>query len=287
MKNKSIAYARYLQLFAHATYVILGYFFFLAMKRPLFYYPLLGIFLFFAFILSTKLANALYGDEEDPYSATPLIMAGTLMLNLESINFFGYAVAGLLGVFSRSFLRTKTRHIFNPGFFGAFALCMLFPFLGVPARNFWSPDPRFICTIILLGTLVVYKAKRLPVSYGYVITFALASAAATAGLRAFGIGLNGIEFAPTFFWPSTLLAPSSLIFTFHVISDPKTSPSTLKGQIAFGVCIALLDLALKLAVVIPSEMISYMAVQAVWALLSTRRAPSSEAGICAPKAFAV
>lgn len=265
MKNK-LKIERYFQIGAHASYFTLGYFFFLGKELPLYYYPALMLILTPFFFLAMRLANSLYPWQERELTLTPIIMAGTLLLNLEGVNFGSYVLAGLFGVLSRAFLKGRARHIFNPGLFGIFVLSMLMPSVGASALGLWKSDWHFILFIAAYGHFVVYKAGRLGVCYGYMLGFSAASVAAVLAARLGHLSFNSLEFAPLLFWPATLLSTTSQIYIFHVISDPQTSPKPLRDQLIFGGLIAVVDLTLRIYLIFPAEILSYMFVQAIYGL---------------------
>lgn len=72
---------------------------------------------------------------------------------------------------------------------------------------------------------------------------------------------------PILFWPSTLITTTSFIFIFHVISDPKTSPTPPIYQFIFGASIGLLDFILRFNKILPAESIAYMTVQMVFGFI--------------------
>lgn len=256
---------RLLQLTAHPLYIILGLLFYYGLQRPFLYYPFLILtnFLFFVFLMS--IANRFFKEKESLMTLTPIIIAGTLMLNLEAYDFRTYMIAGAISVFSRSFLKTKFGHIFNPGYFGTFVIAMLLPKYGYPSIGLWKSNIWLLILIFFLGCYIVYKAKRLRLVFGYIFSFVAIAIVTSIFLKIVGISFNGVEEVPVLFWPATLVSTSSAIFIFHVISDPKTSPSDAKAQIIFGACIATFDYLLRISLIIPAEAISYLFVQSGFA----------------------
>lgn len=255
---------RLLQLVAHPTYFILGILLFNGLQRPFYYYPFLMLLNFFIFIVFIWLTNKYYDKKEAIFSMTPIIMAGTIMLNMEGYGFYAYAAAGFIGILSRSLLRTNAGHIFNPGFFGVFALSMLAPKQASFSLGLWQSNEFFLAIILCLGHVVVYRARRLSVCYGYILGFSFIAIVASIAVKTLGFNYNGLEDIPVLFWPSTLTTATSLIFIFHVISDPKTSPTDSKNQFVYGCLIALVDFTLRISLIIPAEALSYILIQSIY-----------------------
>ncbi|MGZ4482506.1 MAG: RnfABCDGE type electron transport complex subunit D [Gaiellales bacterium] len=86
--------------------------------------------------------------------------------------------------------------------------------------------------------LIIYRVRRFDV----VIAFASADFLAN-GIHALagGYSLNWYWFWDTFHLAAT---PAALVFTFFMITDPRTSPSTRLGRVVY--CVATAFLAVKL-----------------------------------------
>lgn len=268
---KNYRIERILQLTAHPTYIVLGFLYFYGHQRPLYFYPMLMLVLYFIYFVFMRTANEFYDEAESLLSITPFITAGNLMLNMEAYDFKSYAIAGLLAILSRVFLKTKHGHIFNPGAFGLFAFAMLFPQNGHSSLGLWRSDLIFVTTIFVLGHIVVYKARRLSLIYGYMLGFSFLAIFSSILVKLTGLHLNGLQDMPVMFWPTTLVTSTSFIFIFHVISDPRTSPSTVKEQLIYGCLIGVVDYALRVSLILPAEIIAYIFVQAsygIWKVYS-------------------
>lgn len=263
---KNTRIERLLQLTAHPSYIILGWAFFYGYQRPLSYYPMLMVANYFFYAATMFIANKLFEKKEDLISLTPIIMAGNILLNMEAYRFTTYALAGLIGAVSRAFLKNKKAHIFNPGYFGFFAVAMLFPESGHTSLGLWKSNLAFVIFIFLLGNLVVYKAQRLRVVWGYLLGFSAVAIFFSILSKSTGIHYFGLDEVPVLFWPTSLLTVTSFVFTFHVISDPKTSPLKSSHQIIFGCLIGLIDFVLRASLIMPAEAISYVLVQAMYGI---------------------
>lgn len=128
----------------------------------------------------------------------------------------------------------RPRHFFNPSNFGITATLLSFHWVGIaPPYMFtenldrigdWLLPAFLVCT----GTFLNARfTKRIPLIAVWLGTFAL-----QAVLRSAYFG------TPTqaALMPMTGLA--FLLFTFYMVSDPSTTPSSVRGQMLFGASVA-------------------------------------------------
>ena len=174
-----------------------------------------------------------------PLSAIITSFGLSLLLNYSH----SYAVV-LLPVFfaigSKYIFTVNGRHIYNPGLFGVVASLLLTESLitASPAYQ-WNGIGSMSLFIVMPAVLLFMpKIQRSAI----VITFLIVFTAQTA-LRAW-IMKHHLPFETLFF--GTLSSPPFFLFVFFMITDPATSPPTVRGQIFAGAMIALLDLAFHL-----------------------------------------
>ena len=152
-----------------------------------------------------------------------------------------YAVLALpifLSIGSKYLFTFDGKHHYNPSLFGV-VLTLLF------AGNLISAAPAyqwggtlaistFIVTLALAG--FVFRIGRGWLIASFLITYVLQT-----GLRAW---IMRAHLPPEMLFLGTLTAPPFFLFTFFMLTDPRTSPRTRGAQIAVGVSIALVDLVL-------------------------------------------
>jgi hypothetical protein len=130
--------------------------------------------------------------------------------------------------------RPSFRHALNPSNFGITVTLVLFPTVGIaPPYQFTENTYGIVdwilpLIIVCAGSYLNIKATgRMPLIVSWVPAFAL-----QAIIRA---TINGTPIVAGLL-PITGFA--FVLFTFYMITDPATSPSKLKSQIAFAVAIA-------------------------------------------------
>jgi enediyne biosynthesis protein E5 len=172
------------------------------------------VFLLPAHITSLATSMLLYPGDR----LLPLIFGVTIAMTSKAI--FTVTVGG------------KRRHFLNPSNTGIAATLFLFPTVGALPYHFtaglsgywdWALPALILCT----GTFLNSRFnKRMPLIVDWLCSFVV-----QAVIRHF--------LYPT--WLLASLAPMTsvafLLFTFYMITDPQTSPSSVRGQIVFGVSI--------------------------------------------------
>jgi enediyne biosynthesis protein E5 len=158
-------------------------------------------------------------------------------LVVTNVHFTALAFMVALAIGSKYFFRVEIDgrliHFMNPSNFGLIVGVILFPWTCFVPWAFTTRlhgvfDWLLPAAILLLGIrLNLVFTKRMPLISAFVIGFA-----AQAAIRAFALGNPlAAELAP-------LANVPVVLFTFYMITDPRTSPSALAGQLAFGVGVA-------------------------------------------------
>lgn len=134
----------------------------------------------------------------------------------------------------RAGVNGHSRHFFNPSNLGITATLLCFPWVGIaqpymftenlgPAGDYLLPA-LIVCTGSFLNTKLT---RRVPLILSWLGFFVV-----QAAVRHFLLG--------TLFLPSLnpMTGVAFLLFTFYMVTDPATTPSTVRGQIAFGAAVA-------------------------------------------------
>ena len=171
--------------------------------------------------LCTQLSRLLHFDPR-----SPLISALSLCLLLRTNHLWLMALTAVITILSKSILRWKEKHIFNPTNFGLVAMMLLTGQVWVsPAQ--WGSGAFFGFLIACLGGLVVYRAARSDVTYAFLIFYTLILFG-----RAIWLG------DPLSIPLRQLQSGALLIFAFYMISDPRTTPNSRAGRILFAFLVA-------------------------------------------------
>jgi Na+-translocating ferredoxin:NAD+ oxidoreductase RnfD subunit len=134
----------------------------------------------------------------------------------------------------RAGVNGHSRHFFNPSNLGITATLISFPWVGIAQPYMFTENLSGVgdyilpAIIICTGSFLNAKlTKRIPLILAWAGCFVL-----QAAVRHFLLG--------TFFLPSLnpMTGVAFLLFTFYMVTDPATTPSTVRGQIAFGAAVA-------------------------------------------------
>lgn len=167
-----------------------------------------------------------------PYSA---IISGLIIGSVAPINsplLLG-AVAAVVAILSKIFIRIKGSHIFNPATLGLLISLFLFS----QGDQWWAANGyNFLGYIIPLSLVLVisnYKARKLFVSAPFLLTTLVLGLAIT----------TASHFQITAFTIVSSLLQLNFFLAFIMVSEPKTSPFMKKEQIVFGAGVGALTFA--------------------------------------------
>jgi len=160
----------------------------------------------------------------DPKSA--LISGLSLSLLLRTNSLALVALAAMITILSKFVLRWRGKHVFNPTNFGLVAMILLTGHAWVSPGQ-WGSGAFFAFLMACLGGLVVNRATRSDVTYAFI-------AAWCAILFGRALWLGQPPAIPLHQMQNGAL----LLFTFFMISDPRTTPDARIGRIVYAVLVA-------------------------------------------------
>lgn len=178
---------------------------------------------------SIKAKRPLKPHEFDRWGFSVLISAMSLCLLLKTNSWQVSLLAAFLTVISKYIFRWNQKHIFNPSAFGIVA-CLFFTNDAWLSPGQWGSDTVIFFTVITLGTIVVTRVQKLDISLAFLFTFT---------------GLLYWRQVYVLGWPldhfiHSVSTGSLLLFTFFMISDPRTSPNHPLARILWAVLIAII-----------------------------------------------
>ena len=189
--------------------------------------PVRHVFLILGTALLTQrvLTDACGLPRFDPRSA--LISGLSLCLLLRTGSPWLAVAAAVAAVASKFLIRFDGKHVFNPTNFGLVAMMALTPGAWVSPGQ-WGDSALFAFLMACLGGVVVHRAWRSDVT----LAFLAAHAALLIG-RALVLG------DPLAIPRHQLRSGALLLFSFFMISDPKTTPDSRAGRMLFAGLVAL------------------------------------------------
>ena len=146
-----------------------------------------------------------------------------------------FALASVLSIMSKYVLRVKGRHLWNPSNFGICALLFLAPETVAALSVQWGNFKWPLIVIWTLGSIIIWRAKRIHISATYVASFF-----AFAFLRSYITGDSWwAEVAP-------ITGPMYQLFVFFMVTDPKTTVKSKKWQCIVVFFVAFVEMLLRL-----------------------------------------
>lgn len=170
-----------------------------------------------------------------PHPASAYITGISVGILLRSPAFWPFALCAALSITSKYAVRVRGRHLFNPSNFGICALLFLASASVAGLSIQWGNNFASLIVIWILGSLILWRAKRFQITATYVISFLL-----LALLRA---QITGDPWQAEI---SPITGPMYQLFMFFMITDPKTTVRSKKGQCVVAVCVAIVEMLLRL-----------------------------------------
>jgi Na+-transporting NADH:ubiquinone oxidoreductase subunit NqrB len=161
----------------------------------------------------------------DPKSAAISALSLALLLRTESLALL--ALGAAIAVGSKFVIRIRGKHLFNPTNGALVALMLVSRGAVWVSPGQWGNVAFFAFLIICLGGLVVNRAARSDVTYAFIACYAALMIGRSLWLgEPLAIPLHRLENG------------ALLLFTFFMISDPKTTPDSRAGRILFAAVVA-------------------------------------------------
>ncbi|RMH19339.1 MAG: hypothetical protein D6696_10920 [Acidobacteria bacterium] len=174
----------------------------------------------------------------DPRSAMISALSLILLLRTESVALA--AAAALLAIASKFVLRWRGKHVFNPTNFGLAVMMLASERVWVSPGQ-WGTAAYLALLVACSGVVVTWRAARSDVTWAFLAAYAALLCARAAWLGdPWAIPLHQLQNG------------ALLIFTFFMISDPKTTPDARAGRLVYAAVVALVAVAVQFVFYRPS-----------------------------------
>jgi Na+-transporting NADH:ubiquinone oxidoreductase subunit NqrB len=137
------------------------------------------------------------------------------------------ALTAALAIGSKFFIRWNGKHIWNPTNFALALMMLVLPAHAWVSPGQWGSGPTMAYAMACAGGLVVNRSARSDTTVAFLAAFA-----AILFGRSLWLG------EPLSIPIHRLQNGALMIFAFHMISDPKTTPNTRAGRILFACLVA-------------------------------------------------
>jgi Na+-transporting NADH:ubiquinone oxidoreductase subunit NqrB len=157
---------------------------------------------------------------------SPIISSLGLSLLLRTDLPWMAVLAAFVAIASKFFIRIRGKHVFNPTNLGL-ALAMLATPRAWCSPSQWGESAAAIAWFAILGLAVAHRAFRSDISLAFFGSWFLLKAG-----RVLYLGQRG-----TVLWHQ-LAVGSLILFTFFMISDPKTTPDNRAARMLYAAAVA-------------------------------------------------
>jgi enediyne biosynthesis protein E5 len=173
-----------------------------------------------------RLGDACTGAPWRSGAKSALISALSLCLLLRTDALWVAAVGSAIAVGSKFLIRVRGKHVFNPTN-GALVALLLTTDLAWVSPGQWGTAAAFAFTMACAGMLVVNRAARSDVTYAFIAFY-----------MALVVGRSLWLGEPMTIPFHRLQSGALLLFTFFMISDPRTTPNSRAGRVLFALLVA-------------------------------------------------
>jgi Na+-translocating ferredoxin:NAD+ oxidoreductase RnfD subunit len=170
-----------------------------------------------------------------PHPASSYITGISVGILLRSPAYWPFALCGLLSITSKYALRFRGRHIWNPSNFGICAMLFLAAQSVASLSIQWGNNFGSLAVIWVLGSVILWRARRFHISLTYVLSFI-----ALSFLRSW---ITGDPWQAEI---SPITGPMYQLFIFFMITDPKTTVRSRPGQCVVAFLVAAAEMVLRL-----------------------------------------
>lgn len=182
-----------------------------------------------ALLLLTALGTQALCDraERRPMNVRSALISGLSLCLLLRTNRTDLAIAAAVVAIAAKFLfRFNGKHIFNPTNGGIVAMLLLTDEVWVSPGQ-WGSAAFFAFLMACLGGVVVNRAARSDVTFAFIACYG-----------ALLLGRSWYLGEPMAIPLHRLQSGALLLFTFFMISDPKTTPDSRAGRVLFAALVA-------------------------------------------------
>ena len=157
-----------------------------------------------------------------------------------------YAGTAAVSLLSKYVIKLRGRHIFNPSNFG---LVLCFLILGkaraFPLEFWWGPMSSWmalaLAIIVVGGLTILLRIHLIGIAIGFWVTFAAAVGVIALAGHEMTASYHLGPITGAYFWWILVTSPEVLVFTFFMITDPKTIPRGRVARNVYAVGIGLLS----------------------------------------------
>jgi Na+-translocating ferredoxin:NAD+ oxidoreductase RnfD subunit len=169
------------------------------------------------------------------HPASAYISGISVGILVRSPAYWPYVLCAAISIMSKYVLRVKGRHIWNPSNFGISVLLFLAADTVASLSIQWGNYLLPMVVIWVLGSVIIARLHRFHITGIYVASF-----------LAFAFLRSWMTHSPWQSEVAPITGPMYQLFIFFMITDPRTTVRTKRGQCIVVFLVALLEMVLRL-----------------------------------------
>jgi Na+-translocating ferredoxin:NAD+ oxidoreductase RnfD subunit len=179
------------------------------------------------------LGRACYGKW--PHLASAYITGISVGMLIRSPLVWPFVLGSLLSIASKYVLRVRDRHLWNPSNFGICTMLVLAPATIAVLSVQWGNQVWPMIEVWVLGGVILWRLKRLHICAAYAAAFTL-----------FAVVRSALTGNPLLAALAPITGPMYQLFIFFMITDPRTTVASRRGQLLVVVIVAAVEAVLRL-----------------------------------------
>lgn len=207
-----------------------------------------------------------------PHLASAYISGISIGMLVRSPAVWPYALCAAISITSKYVLRVDGRHIWNPSNFGIVAMLVLASDTVASLSVQWGNTLLPMVVVWCFGSVIIHSLGRFHITATYVVSFFV-----FAAVRAW---LTGHPFLAE---AAPITGPMYQLYIFFMITDPKTSVRSFRGQCVVAFLVAAAEAILRLLQFVHAPYYALFlvgpAANLVEIAMDRRRRAASQAGI--------
>lgn len=196
-------------------------------------YPKLITAILASFATEQILHRLIIGTWRDLSSA--YISGISVGILIRSPQLWPFALCAIISIASKYVLRFKDQHIWNPSNFGVVMMLLLAPRSVAVLSIQWGNNMWAMLVIWIIGSISIYRLRRFHICATYVISFLV-----------FALARSWISGDPYLAEVAPITGPMYQLFTFFMITDPKTTVNRKWGQYMVVVLVAFVEMIFRI-----------------------------------------
>ena len=183
--------------------------------------------------IEVVLTRAFFGKW--PHLASSYISGISVGMLVRSPFMWPYALCSAISITSKYVLRVDGRHIWNPSNFGIVAMLVLAADSVAGLSIQWGNNLLPMIVVWCFGSVIIYSLGRFHITATYVASF-----------LGFAVVRSLVTGHPFLSEAAPITGPMYQLFIFFMITDPKTTVRSFRGQCVVAFLVAAVEAAFRL-----------------------------------------